>query len=112
VPALQQPFPQDYNQAVRQAQAAVQAALADGATLLEVEFPTASLASVAGDAEGVWVWWGVCCICCHSSHVIGKGSSPEWRMFRLQMSGAASIHTPTHHSQTLPALHFLQAPTK
>lgn len=47
-----QPFPQDYNQAVRQAQAAVQAALADGATLLEVEFPTASLASVAGDAEG------------------------------------------------------------
>ncbi|KAI3429306.1 hypothetical protein D9Q98_005401 [Chlorella vulgaris] len=46
------PFPSDYNQAVRQAQAAVQAALADGEKLLEVEFPTASLAAVAGDAEG------------------------------------------------------------
>jgi hypothetical protein len=54
--AMQQPqatpFPSDYNAAMRQAQAAVQAALADGASLIEVEFPTASLAAVAGDAEG------------------------------------------------------------
>lgn len=47
-----QPFPADYNEAVRQAQVAAQAALADGAKLVEVEFPTASLAAVAGDAEG------------------------------------------------------------
>lgn len=57
-----QPFPSDYNAAVRQAQAAVQAALADGATLIEVEFPTASLAAVAGDAEGAWPM--LCCCCC------------------------------------------------
>ncbi len=37
---------------MRQAQAAAWAALEDGASLVEVEFPTASLASVAGDAEG------------------------------------------------------------
>lgn len=37
---------------MRQAQAATQAALADGARLVEVEFPTASLIAVAGDAEG------------------------------------------------------------
>jgi hypothetical protein len=42
----------DYNEAIRQAQDSVKAALADGATLLEVEFPTASLASVPGDEEG------------------------------------------------------------
>ncbi|CAI5962291.1 unnamed protein product [Closterium sp. NIES-65] len=36
----------------RAAQQATQAALADGRTLLEVEFPTASLDSVPGDAEG------------------------------------------------------------
>ncbi|CAI5515052.1 unnamed protein product [Closterium sp. Naga37s-1] len=37
---------------VSQAQQATQAALADGRSLLEVEFPTASLDSVPGDAEG------------------------------------------------------------
>lgn len=47
-----QEFPADYNQAVRQAQAAAWAALEDGASLVEVEFPTASLIAVAGDAEG------------------------------------------------------------
>ena len=47
-----QPFPADYNEAMRQAQQATLAALADGAELVEVEFPTASLVSVAGDAEG------------------------------------------------------------
>lgn len=57
-PPCLQPFPADYNQAVRQAQGAVQAALADGATLIEVEFPTASLAAVAGDAEGAAAWGG------------------------------------------------------
>lgn len=51
-PRTLQKFPADYNQAVRQAQAAAWAALEDGASLVEVEFPTASLASVAGDAEG------------------------------------------------------------
>ena len=89
VSALQQPFPQDYNQAVRQAQAAVQAALADGATLLEVEFPTASIASVAGDAEGGWVWWGavqadwtrpgqqllICGILCRNNSCASRGSA-------------------------------------
>lgn len=51
-----QDFPTDYNQAVRQAQAAAWAALEDGASLVEVEFPTASLESVAGDAEGEGCW--------------------------------------------------------
>ncbi|CAI5512770.1 unnamed protein product [Closterium sp. Naga37s-1] len=57
------PFPRDYDEAIRQAQQATQAALADGRSLLEVEFPTTSLDSVpgvccavlfagAGDAEG------------------------------------------------------------
>ncbi|KAL4447481.1 hypothetical protein ABPG75_004700 [Micractinium tetrahymenae] len=50
--SARQDFPKDYNQAVRQAQAAAWAALEDGASLVEVEFPTASLAAVAGDAEG------------------------------------------------------------
>ena len=50
--SLVQRFPMDYNEAIRQAQDSVKAALADGATLLEVEFPTASLASVPGDEEG------------------------------------------------------------
>ncbi|KAK9814690.1 hypothetical protein WJX72_009846 [[Myrmecia] bisecta] len=50
-PQLQR-FPEAYPQAIRQAQVAVTAALADGCKLLEVEFPTASLASVPGDAEG------------------------------------------------------------
>lgn len=52
-----QPFPGDYNQAVRQAQGAAAAALADGASLVEVEFPTASLVAVAGDAEGETRAW-------------------------------------------------------
>jgi hypothetical protein len=46
------PFPRDFPEAIRQAQAATLAALADGATLIEVEFPAAGLAAVAGDAEG------------------------------------------------------------
>lgn len=45
-------FPPDYPAAIQQMQGAVQAALADGATLLEIEFPTSGLASVAGDGEG------------------------------------------------------------
>lgn len=51
-PGETNPFPQDYNQAIKQAQDATLAALADGAELIEVEFPTASLSSVSGDAEG------------------------------------------------------------
>ena len=50
--SLLQAFPRDYTQVISQAQAAVEAAIADGALLLEVEFPTAGLATVAGDAEG------------------------------------------------------------
>ena len=46
------PFPEDYPQAIKQAQAATLAALANGAKLIEIEFPSASLSSVAGDAEG------------------------------------------------------------
>mmetsp|Transcript_3177 Transcript_3177/g.5445 ORF Transcript_3177/g.5445 Transcript_3177/m.5445 type:complete len:319 (-) Transcript_3177:275-1231(-) len=46
-------FPANYDQAVRQAQQAVQAALADGHKLIEVEFPPTSLQSVQGDGEGV-----------------------------------------------------------
>ncbi|GFH19783.1 DUF1995 domain-containing protein, partial [Haematococcus lacustris] len=45
-------FPASYEQAVRQAQQSVQAAIADGCKLIEVEFPTAGLASVSGDGEG------------------------------------------------------------
>jgi hypothetical protein len=56
----QQPFPADYNQAVRQAQASVTAALADGANLVEVEFPTTSLIAVAGDGEGRFQPGGGC----------------------------------------------------
>ncbi|MEW5318355.1 MAG: hypothetical protein WDW38_009581 [Sanguina aurantia] len=41
-----------YEQAVRQAQESCKAALADGRQLLEVEFPTAGLSSVSGDADG------------------------------------------------------------
>jgi hypothetical protein len=52
-PGLSQPFPRDYNQAIRQAQQATKTALQDGATLIEVEFPSATLSSVPGDAEGV-----------------------------------------------------------
>jgi hypothetical protein len=46
------PFPSEYPQAIRQAQSATKQALTDGCKLIEVEFPTASLSSVAGDAEG------------------------------------------------------------
>lgn len=45
-------FPKDYVEVIRQAQAATQAALADGKQLLEVEFPVSSLSSVQGDEEG------------------------------------------------------------
>ena len=42
-------FPKDYTEAINQAQASVKAALKDGATLLEVEFPAAGLATVSGE---------------------------------------------------------------
>ncbi|KAK9844343.1 hypothetical protein WJX74_001039 [Apatococcus lobatus] len=48
----EQAFPRSYPEAIRQAQQAVQSALRDGAKLLEVEFPPASLEAVSGDAEG------------------------------------------------------------
>ncbi|DBB02056.1 hypothetical protein WJX77_010807 [Trebouxia sp. C0004] len=47
-----QSFPTDYSTAVRQAQNATLAAIADGHKLIEVEFPTSSLQGVSGDAEG------------------------------------------------------------
>ncbi|GIL78471.1 hypothetical protein Vretimale_17031 [Volvox reticuliferus] len=46
------PFPVSYDQAMRQAQEAVKAALTDGAPLVEVEFPSTTLSSVSGDGEG------------------------------------------------------------
>ena len=46
------PLPTDYVQAVRQAQAALKAAIADGVPLIEVEFPTLSLTAAQGDGEG------------------------------------------------------------
>lgn len=83
-----QPFPSDYNAAVRQAQSAVQAALADGATLIEVEFPTASLAAVAGDAEGAspgLAWPGACaCMplrCC----VVASTASQVTELLHVQV---------------------------
>lgn len=45
-------LPRSYEDAISAAQAATRAAIADGVRLLEVEFPTAGLDSVAGDAEG------------------------------------------------------------
>ncbi len=48
-----QPFPRDLTAAVRAARTAAKAALESGATFVEVEMPSASIASVAGDAEGV-----------------------------------------------------------
>jgi len=45
-------FPQNYVAVVRDAREAAQAALSDGCKLLEVEFPTYSLAAVAGDDDG------------------------------------------------------------
>ena len=46
-PALQK-FPHEYTDAIRQAQNSTTAALAAGLRLLEIEFPTSSLASVSG----------------------------------------------------------------
>jgi len=43
-----QAFPSEYDTAVRQAQLATQAALADGLQLLEIEFPTSGLMSSQG----------------------------------------------------------------
>jgi len=45
-------FPTSYPTAIRQAQEACKAALADGHKLIEVEIPSSSLTSVAGDGEG------------------------------------------------------------
>lgn len=45
-------FPSDYDEVLDQAKDATKAALNDGKKLLEVEFPTAGLESVSGDAEG------------------------------------------------------------
>jgi len=47
------PFPVNYRQVVLQCQQSVQAALADGMKLVEVEFPTLGLANCPGDSEGV-----------------------------------------------------------
>lgn len=47
-----QALPRSYEQALAAAQQATKAAIKDGVRLLEVEFPTAGLDSVAGDAEG------------------------------------------------------------
>ena len=47
-----QPFPKDYNEAIRQAQNASTIALNNGAKLLEVDIPAVSLSSVSGDADG------------------------------------------------------------
>lgn len=46
------PLPETYEQLISQVQAATEAALNDGKKLLEIEFPTAGLDSVPGDAEG------------------------------------------------------------
>lgn len=45
-------FPTSYDSAVRQAQEATKAAVADGHKLIEVEIPSSGLTSVAGDGEG------------------------------------------------------------
>ncbi|KAH7315389.1 hypothetical protein KP509_21G047400 [Ceratopteris richardii] len=45
-------FPVDYEEVLEQAKVATKAALNDEKKLLEVEFPTAGLESVSGDAEG------------------------------------------------------------
>jgi hypothetical protein len=46
------PFPDDFPQAIQLAQVSTLQALSDGIKLIEVEFPSASLLAVAGDAEG------------------------------------------------------------
>ncbi|WIA14511.1 hypothetical protein OEZ85_003030 [Tetradesmus obliquus] len=45
-------FPSEYDTAIRQAQLATKAALADGLKLLEVEFPVSGLAASQGDGDG------------------------------------------------------------
>ncbi|KAG2500362.1 hypothetical protein HYH03_001936 [Edaphochlamys debaryana] len=45
-------FPVSYDQAMRQAQEAAKAAVAAGAPLVEVEFPSTTLTGVSGDGEG------------------------------------------------------------
>ncbi|KAK9841778.1 hypothetical protein WJX81_002326 [Elliptochloris bilobata] len=45
-------FPREYTDAIKQAQNSTTAALQAGLRLLEIEFPTSSLASVSGDGEG------------------------------------------------------------
>jgi hypothetical protein len=47
-----QALPESYEEAIRGMQQATKAAVKDGHNLLEIEFPTAGLSSVAGDAEG------------------------------------------------------------
>ena len=46
------PFPDEFPTAIKQAQEATLAALADGHRLIEIDFPSAGLMAVAGDAEG------------------------------------------------------------
>lgn len=46
-----QSFPENYGQLVRTARAATQSALADGHKLIEIDFPTYSLAAVAGEQQ-------------------------------------------------------------
>ncbi|KAH7621997.1 hypothetical protein Ndes2526B_g02822 [Nannochloris sp. 'desiccata'] len=46
------PFPDEFPACIKQAQEATLAALADGHRLIEIDFPSAGLRSVAGDAEG------------------------------------------------------------
>jgi hypothetical protein len=46
--AVLQEFPSEYDTAIRQAQLATKAALADGLKLLEVEFPVSGLAASQG----------------------------------------------------------------
>ena len=41
-------FPQDYAEAVRQAQSSTKAALGNGEELIEIEFPASGLSSVSG----------------------------------------------------------------
>jgi hypothetical protein len=54
-------FPSSYDAAIRQAQEATKAAIADGHTLLEVEFPSSSITAVQGVLqEGVLMIWRAC----------------------------------------------------
>ncbi|KAE9613250.1 hypothetical protein Lal_00027346 [Lupinus albus] len=46
------PFPTDYTELLEQARVAVELAMKDNRQLMEIEFPTAGLASVPGDGEG------------------------------------------------------------